>query len=743
MPGFAPAGSSPLGTLPSAFSLATPDPIAALLANPYARRTYLVEALPLDSTGTVVPVQLSDDGYRTKWDDSTLPDTPFKGRLLAAHNMTARVMEGGKLLGRSIPAYGDIDVINNDAALDAYADLVWAGRPITTKVGSPAFRYAEFGIIRSGVCEDPVLDTDRISIPARDLQQRLAKPIQTRLYRGTNNCLRFSGATDNATLGTYTATVATTFECWFRCTGTTGASQLFAMHGTLGAWSGMDWILEVQASGGVAAELGRGSSQAILATSSGNYLDSLWHHVALVLQAGAGATKLYVDGALVASATITISATINDALRIGSFAGPTYKFLGEVDEVRLWKVARTQAEIQGAMIGELPSPSGTTLTAYHHLNDASGATATATIGSNGTVTGATWIPSLEGGAELAGKPKPLGFGQLRNVEPILVDAAQLIYQVHDGAYQALDSALDMGAALTGAGDVGDLRGVSVTAGQYKTDLAHGYIKLGTKPIGKLTSDFRGDSTGGYVSTSAAIWRRIVQRYGGLADADLDLGSFAAADVASPAVHGFSTRLEPVNIDESGDKLTGSIGSWWTYTRAGLLQLRQLTDPAAGTPVGTITAAQIRDKGLRRLASVAPSKGQRLGYRRNATTLQPNEVATSVSADIRAQLGEEYRYAVADDTSVLTLYRDAVTWTAETLMDDPTAAQPEAVRRQALFGVRRNVYQVDLRDGLHVYWLGDIVELRVDRWGLGAGKQLVVVGITEDSAQRTTTLELWG
>jgi hypothetical protein len=71
-----------------------------------------------------------------------------------------------------------------------------------------------------------------------------------------------------------------------------------------------------------------------------------------------------------------------------------------VDEVRIWNVARTPAEIQGNLFNELTS--GTGLIARWGLNDGSGSTASNSIGGgvNGTlVASPTWVSG-----------SPFGFG---------------------------------------------------------------------------------------------------------------------------------------------------------------------------------------------------------------------------------------------------------------------------------------------------------------------------------------------
>jgi len=92
-----------------------------------------------------------------------------------------------------------------------------------------------------------------------------------------------------------------------------------------------------------------------------------WYHVAGTYDGDV--LKVYLDGVLVGEKQIG-SYTINtqDALVFGyhDVSGWNYNFSGEIDEVRIWSVARTEAEIQNTMYREIDSGSG--LVAVWHFN---------------------------------------------------------------------------------------------------------------------------------------------------------------------------------------------------------------------------------------------------------------------------------------------------------------------------------------------------------------------------------------
>lgn len=115
-----------------------------------------------------------------------------------------------------------------------------------------------------------------------------------------------------------------------------------------------------------------------------------WHHVAFVLDrtdAGGAVETLYVDGAAVATATMTPEKLTPLASWIGSIDGTNDDFVGQMDEIRIWNTARTNAQIQEDMNGATPA-NAMGLAAYFdcdsiegtRLPDASGHGNDATLG---------------------------------------------------------------------------------------------------------------------------------------------------------------------------------------------------------------------------------------------------------------------------------------------------------------------------------------------------------------------------
>lgn len=113
-----------------------------------------------------------------------------------------------------------------------------------------------------------------------------------------------------------------------------------------------------------------------------------WHHLAMTSRPS-GIIRFYIDGQLVGMESAPACQEHTGDLWFGGYNGVTEEFFGEIDEVRLWSVERTQAEIQASM--NLALSSGPGLLSSWHL-DGDGADATGE--NHGTLFGdAVFVPS--------------------------------------------------------------------------------------------------------------------------------------------------------------------------------------------------------------------------------------------------------------------------------------------------------------------------------------------------------------
>ena len=170
--------------------------------------------------------------------------------------------------------------------------------------------------------------------------------------RAQQNALHFDGNDDKVTCGNDPSVQITgtsiTLEAW-----------IYANSWKSNVWEGCiiikenlgppgGYMLRAGANGQLNFEFGNGSSWVGL-NSSNNVLSlNTWHHVA----GSYDGTKMriYVDGVPIDSMNTTAAiANTTDPLIIGDYPGGNRVWDGKIDEVRVWNVTRSKAEIQAAM----------------------------------------------------------------------------------------------------------------------------------------------------------------------------------------------------------------------------------------------------------------------------------------------------------------------------------------------------------------------------------------------------------
>jgi hypothetical protein len=271
--------------------------------------------------------------------------------------------------------------------------------------------------------------------------------------------------------------------------------------------------------------------------------------------------------------------------------------------------------------------------------------------------------TTDGDSGLTGKRKPLAYGVVNNVTPAQINATNLVYQVHDGAVNAIPAVYDFGYALPTPGTVGPdadyasyaaLIAATISNGHYATCKALGLFRLGSTPAGAVTCDVQGDSggTGGYVTDTASIVRRIIAVSAPLVDL-VDEGSFLALTAAQGAVVGYYIGLdENKSVRQAADDLLGGIGACGGFRRDGVFEVIRFVAPT-GTAVDSYTADDIVDGSLKRLelpsAYNPPPKRQRITYSRIWTV--QTDVSAGVSDTRKQMLKDAFSVASHSNTTL--------------------------------------------------------------------------------------------
>ncbi|MBS1664829.1 MAG: T9SS type A sorting domain-containing protein [Bacteroidetes bacterium] len=130
-----------------------------------------------------------------------------------------------------------------------------------------------------------------------------------------------------------------------------------------------------------------------------NLTAGIWYHIAVAWDGtNASSMRLYVNG--VSVGTLTSNGSISTGVtnptgtfRIGNWSDAAPRYLnGIVDEVRVWSVTRTQAQIKAGMYGTVATNTSG-LTAYYNFNLNAGAGTTVTNATGNTALNGTFIGS--------------------------------------------------------------------------------------------------------------------------------------------------------------------------------------------------------------------------------------------------------------------------------------------------------------------------------------------------------------
>ena len=162
------------------------------------------------------------------------------------------------------------------------------------------------------------------------------------------NALSFDGVDDQINCGNNAAIQITgntiTLEAWIKVDSwTTNVWEGNIINKEQNTGGNNGYMLRVGDNGKLNMNLGNGSWNE-LTTQSGTVSLNTWTHVAGTYDGSE--MKVYVDGVPVDS--MNVSLTISNAtapLFIGAHSVYTRFFIGSIDEVRIWDVARTHAEI--------------------------------------------------------------------------------------------------------------------------------------------------------------------------------------------------------------------------------------------------------------------------------------------------------------------------------------------------------------------------------------------------------------
>jgi hypothetical protein len=385
----------------------------------------------------------------------------------------------------------------------------------------------------------------------------------------------------------------------------------------------------------------------------------------------------------------------------------------------------------------------------------------------------TGLGSGEGGEDLKDRTKPLAFGRVYQAEAVLIDAAQLVYQVCSLPIESVTAVYDRGVALTaGSAITGDswsaVAAATVAPGQYRVARELGMIKLGSTPDSPVTVDLEGarldtiagpaepwgddtlftDGTGwsaslagpGYGETVADLIEAILYLCAGWTLDRIDDSSLGDLRANLPFPAGIYIGAGSSDtIENVINQITAGVGVAAGPDRLGRFRAVVLAPPLIGERASYTDRSIIEIERLS-LPWRVPPRQISVGYQRFWRPLGPAEVAAAVPQERREQLALEYRVAATEDAvDIVTRHpMSRATITIPTVMATREGGLAVAERLRSLYDVGRQAYSLGVKQLFDVE-LADTIEVIHDRYGLSAGRKLVVTSQSIDMAKGLTTL----
>lgn len=372
----------------------------------------------------------------------------------------------------------------------------------------------------------------------------------------------------------------------------------------------------------------------------------------------------------------------------------------------------------------------------------------------------TWGTS--GGQTNQDTLRPLVFGEVHNISPLLIDPSQLEYMVNDGSTELVIEIRDNGVPIYTHNGTTVTLNVGVPPGNLTgavIALSSGTFKMSQKVAGTITASVQGVNnsinlstgalvTGTYSNNIANLIALICTQYGKsttrLTAADLDLPNFAAFAAAHTEAVGIYIQ-DKTNVLEVCQTLAASVGAQIYMNRLGKLQLIRLgSNITTGLAVTTpITDSDILHHSLQITNKSEVVAATKIGYCRNWTT--QTGLLTGIPAAHKDMFStDEYTNTVVD-SSVQTSYKlNAEPEVRETMLIVKADADAEATRLNNYYKVPKITYSFTGRSRLLSLVLGQEVTIIHNRFNLyngGSGKVGQVIGLRPNWSEGTIDVEV--
>lgn len=302
---------------------------------------------------------------------------------------------------------------------------------------------------------------------------------------------------------------------------------------------------------------------------------------------------------------------------------------------------------------------------------------------------------------------PRCFGEPKAITPILIDAAQLVYQV---SIEAVDSVVvkDNGAVVS-----------------QTSNTAAGTFTLSQAKQGTITVDVVDSTT----RTAASI----ISAAGAAVGLPVDIAALATLPTYTLGLFVSGDTTWRTVLDEA----CRSIGAFWWVTEQGVITAARFAEPAA-TPDHVIPLSAIVENSLQCEQVEQPVSDVQLHYGRRHTTL--STVAGVLDEAERDRLGKPWDVAAHDNA--LVGFKGALPLNVETAITHQADAMAEAQQRGSLKATQRYRYSLTTTVAGAQYQVGQTVQITHPRWSLEGGQRALIIGLRKQLAKSAVEMEVW-
>lgn len=353
-----------------------------------------------------------------------------------------------------------------------------------------------------------------------------------------------------------------------------------------------------------------------------------------------------------------------------------------------------------------------------------------------------------GDAGLVNVAKPFCLGSVLNIDPVLVDAANQVYQFNaavagDDLTATVTNAYDSGVPLTRVtlSSPSDVYAWTPVAGRFAWCTA-GIMRLGAQPTGPVTADVVATyAPGGIGATGVANYIKYLVTHRLNAAITIDADSFARVGTLNNATVGLWVRDPSTeSVDSLIDQLLTSIGGYRSFNRDGSMSIGVFD---FSDPVLTLDAEHAKILSITRETTPPPHHTRKLGYQRCWRVQTESEIDGGATAAQREFISRPMAYAQWSGTGAATLTRRKLARqsTQDTLLRGAASAAAEVERQKPLLQADRDIYTIDAKRIQFLTTVGCTVRLHYPRFNLD--RDFIVIGLTENTDSQITTLKLWG